>query len=276
MRCRAPYLLIAVLVLGSGFGIVLGLAESPRVEAQPPLPGNPLAVPTVVGDTAAAAESAIENAGLIPKVVPMPSSAVPLGRIVQEEPTPGTTVAHGSAITLYQSSGFPLPNDEPAFNAPQPTTRAATPLCQLAELNAAAVSYDVGGTVLSPVFFIDNTGTTPCAIPAEVDVTFLTANGSPFGSSEPPGEGLQPGFFVLQSSAGVSPDRWWSPDGGHATVISSIGNWCGRPYPPTSAELELSGIGTVAVPVSVIDEGIECYNAALPPDVVSPDEVAIP
>jgi PASTA domain len=300
-----PSLLLAVPVLGSGLGIGLGLSEAPSAQPTPlaedsvtttttasrpdtttfsaptktPIPG-PTTVPDVIGDTAAQAVAQFANAGLASEFIPMTSQSVPLGVVVAQTPGPGTAVPQGSVVSIYQSSGPALvidPNESPASPSP-PTAMATTALCQLGDLSAAAVSYDVGGTVLSLVFFIDNVGSAPCSIPAEASVRLLSAAGANFGTLSAGGPSLLPGFFVLQPSSGDLPDEWWSADGGHATVITVISNWCGQPVAPISANIGLDGIGilTVRLDPSAIGEGIACEQATDSPGVISPVQVDIP
>src|SRR5439155_2784008 len=65
-----------------------------------------VAVPNVVGQTQAAATSAITGAGLTVGTVTMQSSTtVASGTVISESPTAGTRVASGSAVSLVVSSG---------------------------------------------------------------------------------------------------------------------------------------------------------------------------
>src|SRR5207302_756551 len=65
-----------------------------------------VAVPNVVGQTQAAATSAISGAGLTVGTVTMQSSTtVASGSVISESPTAGTMVAVGSAVSLVVSSG---------------------------------------------------------------------------------------------------------------------------------------------------------------------------
>ncbi len=70
-----------------------------------------VSVPNVVGDTQAAATTAITGVGLVVGTVTMQSSAtVVAGNIISESPTGGTSVANGSAVNLVvsgsSSSGY--------------------------------------------------------------------------------------------------------------------------------------------------------------------------
>jgi kumamolisin len=66
----------------------------------------PVAVPNVVGDTQAAASTAITGAGLVVGTVTMASSpTVASGNVISESPIAGTSVSSGSAVNLVVSTG---------------------------------------------------------------------------------------------------------------------------------------------------------------------------
>ena len=68
-----------------------------------------VAVPNVVGDTQAAATTAITGAGLVVGTVTKASSpTVASGKVISESPIAGTTVSSGSAVNLVVSNG-PVP-----------------------------------------------------------------------------------------------------------------------------------------------------------------------
>jgi DNA-binding beta-propeller fold protein YncE len=70
-----------------------------------------IAVPNVVGQTQAAATSAITGAGLVlGTVTQQSSSSVASGSVISESPTAGTGVASGSTVNLVVSSGDPSPS----------------------------------------------------------------------------------------------------------------------------------------------------------------------
>jgi hypothetical protein len=65
-----------------------------------------VAVPNVVGDTQAAATTAITGAGLVVgSVTPQSSPTVASGKVISESPIAGTTVNSGSAVNLVVSTG---------------------------------------------------------------------------------------------------------------------------------------------------------------------------
>jgi len=70
-----------------------------------------VAVPGVVGQTQAAATSAITGAGLVLGTVTSASSnTVPVGSVISESPSAGTSVSGGSAVNLVISTGVTVPN----------------------------------------------------------------------------------------------------------------------------------------------------------------------
>jgi hypothetical protein len=83
-----------------------------------------VSVPNVVGDTQAAATTAITGVGLVVGTVTMASSAtVASGSVISENPTAGTSVNSGSAVNLVVSTG---PAQVAAPNVVGDTQAAAT------------------------------------------------------------------------------------------------------------------------------------------------------
>jgi len=77
-----------------------------------------VAVPNVVGQTQAAATTAITGAGLVVGTVTTASSStVPSGSVISESPVAGTQVNLGSAVNLVVSSGPALKPQTITFNA---------------------------------------------------------------------------------------------------------------------------------------------------------------
>src|SRR5438552_17832638 len=73
-------------------------------------PPTQVAVPNVVGQTQAAATSALTSAGLTAGTVTQQSSTtVASGNVISESPAAGTTVARSPAVNLVVSSGAPAP-----------------------------------------------------------------------------------------------------------------------------------------------------------------------
>jgi serine/threonine-protein kinase len=67
--------------------------------------GKSAAVPSVVGQTQAAAVTAVQKAGLTPKVVKMASVSVKKGTVISSNPQFGAKVAPKSVVTLNVSTG---------------------------------------------------------------------------------------------------------------------------------------------------------------------------
>jgi beta-lactam-binding protein with PASTA domain len=86
----------------AGTTVSSGSSVSLSVSSGPP----PVSVPNVVGDTQAAASTAITGAGLtVGTVTTQSSGTVPSGDVISESPAAGTSVASGSAVNLVVSSG---------------------------------------------------------------------------------------------------------------------------------------------------------------------------
>ncbi len=64
----------------------------------------PVAVPNVVGQQEAAAESALQNAGFKPAIKNDPASSAPLGQVTAQSPS-GGTAPQGSTVTITISGG---------------------------------------------------------------------------------------------------------------------------------------------------------------------------
>jgi hypothetical protein len=86
----------------SGTGVLDGSAVNLIISSGPPQ----VAVPNVVGQTQAAAGSAIIGAGLVVgTVTPQSSATVTAGEVISENPAAGTSVAVASDVNLVVSSG---------------------------------------------------------------------------------------------------------------------------------------------------------------------------
>jgi hypothetical protein len=109
----------------SGTSVASGSAVSLVVSsgAAPPPPPTTVAVPSVVGDTQAAATTAITKDGLtVGTVTTQSSTTVASGVVIGQNPTAGTSVTTGSAVSLVVSSGAPPnPTPPPAANKPDLT-----------------------------------------------------------------------------------------------------------------------------------------------------------
>src|SRR5207245_1655135 len=107
-------------------------------------------VPNVVGQTQAAATSAITGASLTAGTVTQQSSTtVASGNVISESPAAGTSVASGSAVNLVVSSGAPAPTQIAVPNVVGQTQAAATSAITSAGLTAGTVTMQSSTTVAS-------------------------------------------------------------------------------------------------------------------------------
>jgi hypothetical protein len=113
-----------------------------------------VSVPSVVGDSQAAATTAITGAGLtLGTVTVQSSSTVASGSVISENPAAGASVADGSAVALVISSGLALV----AVPAVVGDTRAAASTAITgAGLTVGAVTQQSSGTVASGEVISEN------------------------------------------------------------------------------------------------------------------------
>jgi serine protease len=89
----------------AGASVAPGTAVAIVVSSGPP---PPVAVPSVVGQTQAAATSALTGAGFVLGTVTTESSTtVPSGNVISQSPAAGTSVPSGTSVSLVVSSGSP-------------------------------------------------------------------------------------------------------------------------------------------------------------------------
>ncbi len=125
-------------------------------------PAPTVTVPNVVGQTQAAATTAITNAGLrVGTVTNAASSTVPSGNVISQTPVSGTSVATNSAVNLTVSAGA-----APAFGI---NTRPALATFNLPTGGGSAGTYDLvqafpGLTFSSAVFVTGVPGDTRLAV----------------------------------------------------------------------------------------------------------------
>lgn len=113
IRNLANILLLLVFALLCGCGGGAGTSSS----AAPPPPPPQVTVPNVVGDTQAAATTAITGAGLVFGTFNTASSpTVAFGNVISESPSAGTSVNSGSAVNLVVSTGPPQAPPPPQQN----------------------------------------------------------------------------------------------------------------------------------------------------------------
>jgi serine/threonine-protein kinase len=171
------------------------------------------AVPDVVGQPVATAEATIANAHLVAKVVDQPSSSVASGRVIGTNPPFGSTVAKGSQVTLFVSTGagaVRVPNvvnenqndattqlQALGFNVSVQTAPNSTqPSGQVVHQNPVAGSQLPKGSTVT--IFVSGGGTRIPQVVGETQAqatTDLENNG--FGvntvTAAPPGSGFLPG-----------------------------------------------------------------------------------
>lgn len=114
-----------------GAEIALSVSKGPE-------PAANVTVPPVMGMTEAAAEAALEDAGLRSQSMPAYSDTVPSGQVATSAPAPGSSVAPDTQITLFISQG-PAPSGV--------TMVAVPPVVGMSEAEATAALEDAGFTV---------------------------------------------------------------------------------------------------------------------------------
>src|SRR5256885_1214397 len=173
-----------------------------------------IAVPNVVGQTQAAATSAITGAGLtLGAVTQQSSSTVAAGSVISESPTAGTRVASRSALRPVVSSGRAHIAGPDAGGQPK---AAATSAITGAGLRVGAVTMQSSSTVAagnvisesstagrrvasgSAVSLVVSSGPAPIAVPNVVGQTEAAAMRAITGA------GLTVGAVTMQSSSTVA------------------------------------------------------------------------
>src|SRR5205823_2103657 len=197
----------------------------------PSSPGPKVAVPNVVGQTQAAAASALTGAGLTVGAVTMQSSStVAAGSVISESPPAGTKVASGSPVNLVVSSG---PAQIAVPNVVGQTQAAATSAITGAGLTVGAVTMQSSSTVASgsvisesppagtkvasgsPVNLVVSSGPAQIAVPNVVGQTQAAA------TSAITGAGLTVGAVTMQSSSTVASGSVISESPPAATKLAS-------------------------------------------------------
>ena len=94
--------------LGKGTTQIYGTSYDGQAYLFEWVPAGPATVPSVLGLTQAAAGTAIANAGLVVgTVTSAPSSSVPAGRVVSQNPSGGAQAQPGSQVSFVISDGAP-------------------------------------------------------------------------------------------------------------------------------------------------------------------------
>src|SRR5205807_2697546 len=141
-------------------------------------------VPNVVGQTQAAATSAITSAGLtVGTVTQQSSTTVASGNVIGESPAAGTSVAKGSAVNLVVSSGAPAPGQVAVPNVVGETEAAATSAISAAALTVGAVTQQSSTTVASGSVISQNPAAgADSASGSAVDLVVSTGGGASSGA----------------------------------------------------------------------------------------------
>jgi serine/threonine-protein kinase len=98
-------------ILIAGLALVLAIALGYLVASRPGgWFGGPatVAAPSVVGESVDDARRRLAALGLRANVVAVPSETIEADRIVRQDPSPKATVANGSVVQLYVSTGLPV------------------------------------------------------------------------------------------------------------------------------------------------------------------------
>src|SRR5881398_2814714 len=183
----------------------------------PSSPGPKVAVPNVVGQTQAAAASALTGAGLTVGAVTMQSSStVAAGSVISESPPAGTKVASGSPVNLVVSTGSTGTSQVAVPDVVGQTQAAAASAITGAGLTVGAVTMQSSSTVAagsvisesppagtkvasgSPVNLVVSSGPAQIAVPNVVGQTQAAA------TSAITGAGLTVGAVTMQSSSTVA------------------------------------------------------------------------
>ncbi len=97
--------------------------------AQLELPAGGVTVPDVIGQPEADATAAITGAGLVAATSEAPSDVVPVGVVISQDPSPGTSVQEGSTVAIVVSTGPETPATIPVPDvAGQPAADAQAAL----------------------------------------------------------------------------------------------------------------------------------------------------
>ena len=183
-------------------------------------------VPNVVGDTVPAASAALVGAGLVLGAVTYVTNAAPVGQVVSQSPTAGTTVVGGSAVAV-SVSGVIVPS---VFNLSVP---AATTVLAAAGFTVGAIGhqYDVivipgnidaqspaAGSVAAPgsaVAVTLSAGRGPVVVPDILGDTATAANAAIVGI------GLMVGAVSTQASLSVPAGEVVSQNPYYGTPVAS-------------------------------------------------------
>jgi beta-lactam-binding protein with PASTA domain len=187
--------------------------------------GSSFAVPDVAGLPLAQAEREIVNAHLVAQPVDKASGSVPKGDVISTSPPNGTTVAKGSAVKLFVSTG---PAQIPVPNVKGETEQTATSTLQAkgftVNVQQAPDSLAQAGTVAKQ----DPVSGTLAAKGSQVTI-FISGGGKPVpgvaGQSQAEATTTleNEGFnvsVVMSAAQGFSPGTVWKTSPGAGTVLT--------------------------------------------------------
>jgi beta-lactam-binding protein with PASTA domain len=190
-----------------------------------------VAVPNVVGDTQAAATTAITGAGLTLGTVTMQASAtVTSGSVISESPAAAASVASGSAVNLVVSSG---PAMVAVPNVVGNTRAAATTAITGAGLTLGTVTMQASATVASGSVISESPAAatsvasgsavnlTVSSGPAMVAVPNVVGSTQAAATTAITGAGLTVGTVTMQSSGTVASGSVISESPAAATSVAS-------------------------------------------------------
>jgi serine/threonine-protein kinase len=112
--------------------------------------GKPQAeVPDLVNLTQAEAEAALADAGLgVGAVTQEPSTSVPAGSVIRQDPAVGTKVDKGSTVSFVVSTGSPSPTATPT---PSPSASGVS-VPNVYGMQSTVAAQELGAAGLTPVF----------------------------------------------------------------------------------------------------------------------------
>ena len=195
--------------------------------------GATVAVPNVVGQTQAAATTAITTAGLVlGAVTQQSSSTVASGSVISESPTAGTMVSTGSSVSLVVSSGPPVQVSVP--NVVGQTQAAATTAITNAGLVLGTVTQQSSSTVAAGSVISEspaagtmvNTGSSVNLVvssgaPAQISVPNVVGQTQAAATTAITTAGLVLGTVTQQSSSTVTSGNVISESPAAGTMVSS-------------------------------------------------------
>ena len=230
----------------AGASVASGSAVALTVSSGP----APVAVPNVVGDTLAAASTAITTAGLKVGTETMANSnSVAAGDVISTSPVGGTNVAPGSSVNLTVSTG---PNGVPVPNVVGDTVPAASTAITNAGLKVGTETMQSSNSVAAG----DVISTSPAAgtqVAAGSTVNLTVSSGPPV-----------PHFaYVANSSDATISAYSFDPSTGATTPLGAAtpvtGN-CSPCKPGSLQEIKVDPSGKYVYVVSQADDNVYGFS----------------